>query len=44
VVTGIEREHDPDTGTSPVAASAWLHERLTPLLRDATSSGSPRRC
>ena len=41
LVTGLEREHDPDTGQSLLAASPWLHAQLRGLLTDAT--GTPPR-
>jgi myo-inositol-1(or 4)-monophosphatase len=31
VVTGLEREHDPDTGISVLAATPWLHAEWHPV-------------
>jgi myo-inositol-1(or 4)-monophosphatase len=36
VVTGIDREDDPDSGISVVAAPPWLQPELAGLLREAT--------
>lgn len=32
VVTGIDPEHDPDTGVSVLAATPWLHRQWRPLF------------
>jgi myo-inositol-1(or 4)-monophosphatase len=37
VVTGIDPEHDPDTGISVVAATPWLQPEIAGLLRPAIS-------
>ncbi|HLT40515.1 MAG TPA: inositol monophosphatase family protein [Enhygromyxa sp.] len=37
VVTGIDEQHDPDTGISVTAATPWLHAELVGLLHGATS-------